>query len=378
MKNIFWTQRVIAEVAFEWKRLHCGGFVFCCFSSILMTLSICGNCEASSLELVEKWKKFDQVYLESIYASGTQNSVSPSLPWRGEATEEKIHTSYFWKITQKNKQRCVVLWTSLPSTLEESKGVMPQRISFFEDARRILRKESRLLESVPQGELLTSNNVSHSTLHTLNADSDELSLLMDTPLFALGRGFSQRLGTIDAASITVIQHNDEEICFLKAQGNYSSINGNWEIQFVPSLAYMVRSARFLMGEELIFEIDTFGAKVCNNCIFPEKAEVRIYLTKQHVVTHDVTITEAKLEFDTELFEFVQNDVDSELGKGSLIIDETSGETKAKIVGSSTDFEYALPPRSAFWRYFTIAVVNLIGILILIYLYYCSRRKNKTP
>ena len=334
------------------------------FPLLVLSIVLMGDFSvADDLDQVEKWKKYDKVYLGSISASGIRASVTPPILRRDTRTRRE---SYSWKMTQKNNDKCIQLYGISFDQPEKGRGPLPQRISFFEDAKRIVRRETTLDGSVPQNEFLTSDNVVNNTLHMLSPGSDVLSGHMDMFVFALGRGFSSRLGAIDDSSVAIIQHNDEKLYSLKASGHYLSSDGFWELQFLPSAAYMVRLAKFFRNETLALEIETYGMKAWGDGIFPEKAEVRVHITPEKCVVHQVTISEAKLEFDAGLYKLVQNDVDEKLKDGSTIIDETSGDTKVSLVGSPEEFELTPNPRSL-RRILFIVGFNLLGIALLIYL-----------
>jgi hypothetical protein len=141
---------------------------------------------------------------------------------------------------------------------------------------------------------------------------------------------------------------------------------------------MTRHAKFVINGNVELEIETFGQKAQNDGIFPEKAEVRFYVTPQSCISHSFEISDAGLFFDVNLHEEVRRDVDGDIVDNSTMVDETSGNTKVSIKGNPYPTEsYKLPPRPFFTsRTIFLIVFNLVGILLLIYLYLRSRRKNR--
>jgi hypothetical protein len=341
------------------------------FFFVLIIVFLNCRCLANDLEQVERWRKYDKVYSSSIYASGVRNSIAPPILRQEKNTKEE---SYLWQMTQKNDNKCVLLRAVSSEQPSQDIGISPQRISFFKDSKQILRRETTLDSSVPQDEFLTSKNITNNVLHTLSSESDVLSLHMDMFLFALGRGFTPKLNVIDDSSVTNFQHNGEELYSLKSSGYYLSSDGIWEIQFVPSLAYMVRSARFLRHGNTALEIETYGTNIHDDCIFPKKAEMRIYITPQKHILHKFVISDAKLKYDVKLYEFVQNDVNENLMDGSTLIDETSGETHVTLAGSPNVFNGEIS-HGRFYRFLFIVVVNVTGIALILYLYFRNHRKK---
>ena len=349
-----------------------------CFLIVMLYFACCtcGLHATEERELLEMIQKFDGVYENGVSVSGRYLSVVPPI-FRGQ-TQNKV-TDHRWRYTQSGLNRAVLEISNLVPRIDEDDSAPFHRQFLLFDQKRSGKKIVFLLPSVPIQEYADSQEISDVILDLHAPNSDTLSLQMDKFLFALGRGVSRKIVFDDDTTLEFVERNGESCIFIAGTGDYMSGKGTWEFYVLPDAAYMLRYARFFRGR-MMLEIETFGLNRQNGCFFPERAEVGIPLGSfsldRVAIVHSFDLTSAILEFDSELFDRVVREFDGEMPDGSLAMDSSSGKTVARIIGSEELYEpYTIQPRPVFWRY-VVLIVNIIGIALLIYLYYRNRQLKK--
>jgi hypothetical protein len=342
------------------------------FVATLVLFFICvHSVRAMDEKLFEVVQKFDNLYEKGISTSGRHVTTMPTaLP--------HASTDYEWQYTQSSANRAVFEVSNIVPKFDNDSPVIHHRQVFLFDQKRSGRKLITLSLSVPIQEYANSQDVVHAILDLHASDSEVLSFHLEMFLFAIGRGVSRKIVFGDDANvIESVNFKGVPCVFVSGIGQYMAGRGKWEFYMLKDAAYMLRYAKFLRdGTDMGLEIETFGLNRQNDCFFPERAEVRVLLGGGIDIIHSFAFTSANQGFDTVLFDRVTREFDGELPNGSLKMDNSSGELKSRVIGGAEPHEpFPLPPRRSFWFYFTMAVVNIVGIALLIYLYYRERHKK---
>ena len=200
---------------------------------------------------------------------------------------------------------------------------------------------------------------------------------MDLFLFSLGRGVGKKFDLLSENSeFETVEWNGEVCQRLVGYGEYLSGNGTWDICVSPDASFMIRRAKYTRDDEVLVEIQTDGLNHQNDCVYPDKSTIRI-LPKDEGIVHEFIFTDAKLEFDTKLFDLVTREFDGDLPDGSLKMDSSSGKDTIQVIGGAEPREpYLLEPRSLGRRFLFIAVVNVLGIALLLYLIRRDLRRKR--
>jgi hypothetical protein len=323
-------------------------------------------------DIFQTAKKYDTIYEKGIYTSGFHKISSPPL-FQGQ-TQDQSTEEYDWQFTQTGKR------ISLLEVLKEvrkSAGEfrLPNRQCFLFDDKRSGKILIDLYPEVQSSDYLDSQVIKNATLDLHAPDSSILSFQIDMFQMALGRGVCSKVMEVDNSKTRTIVKNGEVCHVLTGSGFYMSHNGTWEIHVLPETAYMLRYAKFLSGDRVFLEIETFGMKNNSDCIYPERSEIRIPIGNKSI-SHSFVFFKAELSFSSDLFERVTKDFDRELPTGSVVMDDTSGEDKVSVVGGGNEREfYEIPRTNLARRIIFIVIIDILGVLIIIYLQRRSRLKK---
>jgi hypothetical protein len=331
------------------------------------------SCHAIAVEnqLLKIIQNFDETYEKGVSSSGSHLSS-----FRSSQREGDLIIDEEWTHTQSKHQKAILKTARFVPQRNGDEGMPFHRDVFLLDQKRTAKKAMYLAAEVPFQEYATSQDVRYAILDLYAPDSTVFSFQFDLFLLAMGRGIANEIGSLDAMHESV-EWNGEKCVLIMGQckGRIFGEPGTWKVYVLPKAAYMVRHAQFLFNDDVYFEVETFGLNRKNDCFYPEKSDIRIlnvFNTK-----HRFDFSDVRLEFDSELFERVTRDIDGELPKSSIKVDGTSGERKAQVIGGRESHEsYELTPRPFFsGRNIFLIVFNLVGILLLSYLYYRSRWKE---
>jgi hypothetical protein len=281
-------------------------------------------------------------------------------------------------MTQQGENKGIHLCAASPFERYEGYGSPPHRVSYLANTKQIMRRETTLDASVLPADYMVSDHIIDNVRHSLNPDSDVFSLQMDMFSFALGRGFAKKLKAIHETNFEQKQLDGENLYSFQADGHYLDSDGIWDVQFAPSAAYMVRSATFSRKGNVTLKVETFGLQMLNDSIFPKQADIRIIISPDISILYHFIIKDGKLDFNNQLYECVSRDVAETPSEGATIIEENSDGTKVRIVNGNDVFLDDLEksqskPRRVYVA--IIAVVNIAGILLLLYLYLRNHRKK---
>ena len=338
--------------------------VFACLCSC-----VC-NAVAVENQLLRTIQNFDNVYEKNVSSSGSHLNVWPSRYREGDNIVDDE-----WSYTRSEHQKAILKTARLvPKQLYEDEETQFYRHAFLFDQKRSAKKGVYLHPDVPLQEYATSQEVRRAVLDLFAPDDSPLLFQFDLFLFAMGRGIVNNIDVLDAIDKSAVW-NGEECISITGRGSFSLGGpGRWKVHVLPNAAYMVRHAQYLYDDNVVFEVETFGLNRKNDCFFPEKSEVKIpgFLN----INHKFVFSDVRLEFDSELFDLVERDIDGELPDGSLKINNSPEKIVAQVIGGAEPHEpYVIEPKNRFWRIVTIVIINIIGIALLIYLYYRERRKK---
>ena len=326
-------------------------------------------------DLLRIVRGFDDVYDKNVSSSGRHTSVSS--PWGWGATKDRI-TDYAWFYTQSGSQKAVLEVSKLLSWFDKDDGVLPSRRFLLFDETRSGEKQVTLSPEISIHDYATSLDVRNTVLNLDAPDSRTWRLQTDLFLFALGRGIVKKIELLGEVKESIERNGEMCVLIVGQGGEYLSEKGIWRVYALPHAAYMLRYAHYSHGDEVLLEIETFGLKRNGDCFYPEMSEVRVLPSNRGIV-HKFSFSDAKLEFDSELFNRVSREFDADLPEGSVRIDRSSGKDTIQLIGGEEPHEpYVIQPRPFFTaRTIFIIVFNLVGIALLIYLYYRSRRINQS-
>jgi hypothetical protein len=350
--------------------------VFLVFTIVLLYVAIFVH-SVSAMEkksIFETIQKFDDIYEKGVSTSGRHVSTTPPIFW-GQTQEQT--TDYEWRYTQSGSNKSVLETSKVVPKISKDRYVTFHRQVLLFDQKRSGKKLVTLLPNIPIQEYADSQDISNAVLDLHAPNAEVLSLQIDMFLFALGRGVSRKIAFSDDINIIESVDRHGELCILlTGTGYYRSGNGTWECHVLPNAAYMLRHAKYSRDDDIMLEIETFGLNRKNDCFFPEKAEIRIPLGNKSII-HSFVFTSADLEFDSELFDRVTREFDEgELPDGSIKMDSSSGKDTIQLVGGESPADpFTLKPRPVFYRFLFIGGVNLIGISLILYLYFRNRRKK---
>ena len=354
-----------------WTGIRLSILVLACFNLFP------SNTIAVESPLLKTIQSFDTVYGKGVTSSGNHIETRASRLSGGEQIIDEE-----WAFTQSEYQKAVLKTARLvPQSIGEGIGAPPHRTVFLADQRRLGMKSVDLLPDVSPPDYATSQDVVFASLDLFAPDSNTLSYRLGLFLIAMGRGVANKIDVLDAVNKSV-DWNGEECVMIEGQGKcfmFPEARGVWKVHVLPNAAYMVRHAQYLYDGVVRIEVETFGLNYKNDCYYPEKSEIRILRGNPFNTNHKFVFSDARLKFDPNLFERVTQDIDAEMPKDSEIKDRSSGELKVRLVGGEEPREsYELQPRPFFSaRTIFIIIFNLVGIALLIYLYYRSRRINQS-
>ena len=352
----------------------CGVFTYILAFACLV-FQACHVMAIEKQDLFRTVRSFDDVYMKGVYTSGSRFSSLP--PW-GWQTKNQI-ANYEWAYTRSEPLRAVFEVSKLVSQLSGDEEIVPSRRLLLFDQKRSGQKLITLLSEVPHKDYATSRDIRDAVLNLSAPDSMAWRFQTDLFFFAMGRGVAIKIDFLNEVNES-IERNGEKCVLITGQcGEYLSEKGIWKAYVIPDAAYMVRQAQYLCNDNMILEIETFGLNRQNDCFYPEKTEIKYHSGGKSDV-HKFVFSDARLEFDSDLFDRVVREFDEELPDRSLKIDSSSGKDIVQIIGGEEPYEpYILDPRPFFSGLKIFAIVlNLIGIPILIYLYYRSRHKRIKP
>ncbi|MDR0704154.1 MAG: hypothetical protein LBF88_04120 [Planctomycetaceae bacterium] len=320
-------------------------------------------------------RKIDSVY-ENIFSCGTHTIVTP--PVFIDQVVDKIE-NYLWKYTRSEKQYAIfeVLQNVLPGNSETVSNV-PNRITFLCDTKRSTKKMTYLSKDVDALHYEDSPNINNAVFHSYDPDESPLDFQTSMFMYALGRGLCKKVIQIDQVKKSIDNADFPSMYCITGVGElFSSGKGRWEIYLLPDQMFMVKRAMFYSENRAKpkFELETFGIKKNGDCVFPEKSIIRIPLGSD-AIEHQFKFDNAEFEFNLSLFYKTYQDIDWQLPEGSLNISTASGKENIQVVGDESKSQsYELQPRPVLHRFLFIGLINLIGISLILYLYFRNRRKK---
>jgi hypothetical protein len=340
---------------------------------LLLFMFIAGTTLADEKEvLFQTIKKYDAIYENGVYSSGFHKTLSPPLFW---GQKENRINEYDWQFTQSGKKKALLeILKNIPKQNDDG-YVAPNRQCFLFDDKRSGKILINLSPEVPLSSYRDSQDIKNAICDNHAPDSNILSFQIDMFQMALGRGVCNKIVDVDYSQTKVIERNGEICHVLLGNSFYLSKKGTWEIHVLSEADYMLRYARFYSNNDTILEIETFGVKNNSDCVYPERSEIRIPISNR-VISHSFIFSQSELSFKSDIFELVTKDFDRELPNDSVVMDDVSGKDKISVVGGETEHEpYPISPTNPMRRLVFIGIVNLLGIILIFYLYRRSRSKK---
>jgi hypothetical protein len=252
----------------------------------------------------------------------------------------------------------------VPSSENHDKNAMISgRIVICSDKKKSVRKDYPI--SWNEVEKVWIHKESNTHLFVADSDSSTIHSWTEHFFWILGKGI---VGQVVDVAESKIETDNEGLKHFFLCGKDSK-NREWNIDFLPDKSCMIRKAVRLMGENLKLTVTTSGEQLLGGCFFPEYASVEL-LTKTNY-----HITNVIFEFDEQIYNEAKNDIDKEVPRGSFVKDESAGQDKTYISGYDDRTHSTQVPVSHKPNILFIVVVNVIGIALILYLYFRDRRKK---
>jgi hypothetical protein len=321
----------------------------------------------------ESVQKFDDLYANGITSSGHYTMTISRPIFSGE---QRLPIKHEWLYTQTGKLRASLeVAEKEPKIYKDGTTEFHREIILFA-SRMSGRKQIFLDGKVPIRDYALSKDLASSVKEVHAVDAETLSLQIDKFIFALGRGICRKISSLSGTDMPKqINYKGESCLYFTGQGNYMSGKGMWEVYVSPNGDYMVRHAQFTKNDEVLVEVNTFGTNSNGECLYPDRSEVKVCPASLNIV-HTFNFSSAKFEFDSALFEQVQKDFDAEMPLNSVVIDTSTGRHTAQVIGGEEPVTFDMPERLINWnRIILVIIVNITGILLLLYLYLRNHRKK---
>jgi hypothetical protein len=257
----------------------------------------------------------------------------------------------------------------IPSSENHDKTAMISgRIVICSDKKKSTKKDYAIYwDDTEKAWIQKESNVN---LHIVDSDSSTINSWTDPFFWSIGKGI---VGQVVDVAESKIETDNEGLKHFFLRGKDDK-NREWNIDLLPDKSCIIRKAIHLLGENLEFTITTNGDQLFGGFFFPKHALVELLLgTKINKTNYH--ITNVILEFDEQIYNEAKNDIDKEMPQSSLVKDESSGQEKVYISGYNDYTNSTHDPIGHKPNFLFIGGVNLIGISLILYLYFRDRRKK---
>jgi hypothetical protein len=342
----------------------------------LLTLVHWSQINGSHDEMIHS-QKFDNVYTSQIFFQGNHFEHSPTfsspLLDSKDADDTANPRKKFFSFVYTKKNGMTALLENSLLDMYEVVGVVSLRIprqrNILYDDKRSVSKNIFQTWDVETKDWI--KDTQRTVLKTDASDGTSFAFFVETPLFAIGRGLCSKITELQDSRIDTTDINNPRL-FLEGKGKFLSSTGVWKIEVLPHDQYLVRNAKFFLENgKLRIEITTHGTQRFSECVVPQKTTI----VQPGLTTHEYTIDNASFLFNEDVFNKVVIHVDGELPNGAIKVMIDGKNRDYTVIGTEVPQSYELQPHSVFYRFLFIVVVNVIGIALILYLYFRNRRKK---